>query len=150
MYAGQNPMQHVVLIVFQPRVILTFFGAIYFYIFGIRFIGGSGIKLIILNFCLFLCKQTNNKLPFAWWANSKKIKKNCLGFRFLLETTAYIFRYRQRNRKHRLPFIVCWPRKTNSRFPFVENKWKFLFSVSSVFQIYTVYWNKNIYIEIYK
>ncbi len=35
------------------------------------------------NFCLFLRdKWTNDKPLLAWWANSKRIKGNCLGFRF--------------------------------------------------------------------
>ncbi len=41
------------------------------------------------------------------------------------------------NIKHRLPFIICRPRKTNFRFPFSANKRKLSFFVSSVFRTHT-------------
>ncbi len=65
--------------------------------------------------------------------------------------------------KHRLPFFVCRPRKTNFPFPFAENKQKFvchfhfpfaankrklLFSISSVSCIY-IYTSTYIYIFLY-
>jgi hypothetical protein len=74
-YTGQNPRQHVVLVEIQPNaynkylsqmagVILTFFGVIYFCVFGICqywspiFLSwGGGTKVIILNYRLFLRKQ---------------------------------------------------------------------------------------------
>jgi hypothetical protein len=47
------------------------------------------VRFQTVNFRLFLCKQTD-KLSFAWWANAKHIKENCLGFRFLFDMAAYI------------------------------------------------------------
>jgi hypothetical protein len=41
--------------------------------------------------CFFVNKRTNDKLPFARWANGKRIKENCLGFRFRIDV--YIFRF---------------------------------------------------------
>ncbi len=38
----------------------------------------------ITSFCFLVSKRTNNKLLFARWANSKRIKENRLGFRFPL------------------------------------------------------------------
>jgi hypothetical protein len=52
------------------------------------------VRLVCLqkiNFvCFFINKRTNNKLPFAPWANSTRIKKNCLSFCFPLEMAAYV------------------------------------------------------------
>jgi hypothetical protein len=41
--------------------------------------------------CFIINRRTNDKLPFAPWANGKRINKNRLGFRFRFETATYIY-----------------------------------------------------------
>ncbi len=47
----------------------------------------------VTSLCFFVSKRTNNTLPFARWANDRRIKENRLGFRFPFETAAYIYVY---------------------------------------------------------
>ncbi len=56
----------------------------------------------------FVNKRTNGKLPFARWANGKRIKENRLGFRFLFEND------------------IGMNRKTEDCFPWSEQRWAVL------------------------
>ncbi len=69
-YTGQNPRQHVVLTEIQPNayydylsqtagVILTFFGVIYFCIFGIQTLILMNMNFVIISFVMY-------KLCFSW------------------------------------------------------------------------------------
>jgi hypothetical protein len=54
-------------------------------------VSGFHFRKQITSVCFFENKWTNNKLLLARWVNGKRIKKNRLGFRFLLETAAYSY-----------------------------------------------------------
>ncbi len=47
----------------------------------------------VTSLCFFVSQWTNNTLPFARWANDRRIKENRLGFRFPFETAAYKYIY---------------------------------------------------------
>ncbi len=77
------------------------------------------VRLQTDNLRLFLGQQRkNDKLPFARWADGKRIKENHLGFGFWFGTAAYILIYSSVSvyiRRFAVSFSVC---SRNRKWPF--------------------------------
>ncbi len=83
------------------------------------------IHLQTITFRYFVHQQTDkDKLPFAQWANGKRILKKHMGFCFLFETVAciymlpfqYIYTENWTMRKWQLPFVCCKPKTEMADF----------------------------------